>query len=95
MISDETRSKVEKVREMYGLGINIQETGEATNAIVTGMLKALFDHIDELEADLKCAVAVGKMAAAMHRAASQDLAAGETSGQVTDFSGGASGAESM
>lgn len=60
MISDETRSKVEKVREMYQQGINIHATGEATNAVVTGMLKALFEHIDELEADLTAAVALGK-----------------------------------
>jgi len=60
MISDETRPKVEKVREMYQQGINIQAAGEATNAVVTGMLRALFEHIDELEADLKAAVALGK-----------------------------------
>lgn len=70
MISDETRPKVEKVREMLALGINIQATGEATNAVVTGMLTALLDHIDELEADLKCAIAVGKMAAAKSRGVS-------------------------
>lgn len=60
MISDETRPKVEKVREMLNTGINIQATGEATNAVVTGMVKALLDHIDELEADLKAAVALGR-----------------------------------
>lgn len=60
MISDETRPKVETVREMLRIGINIQATGEATNAVVTGMVKALLDHIDELEADLKAAVALGR-----------------------------------
>lgn len=64
MISDETRTKANKVREMYRQGINIQATDEATNAVVSGMLKALFDHIDELEADLKASVALGKAYAA-------------------------------
>ena len=40
--------------------LNIQATGEATNAVVTGMLTALLDHIDELEADLKASIALGK-----------------------------------
>lgn len=70
MISDETRSKVDTVREMYQQGINIQATGEATNAVVTGMVKALLDHIDELEADLKAAVALGKAYASVSQPAS-------------------------
>jgi hypothetical protein len=62
MISDETRPVVETAREMLRVGINIQATGEATNAIITGLLEKLLAHIDELEADLKCAIAIGKMA---------------------------------
>lgn len=64
LASDETRPAVEKVRETLRIGISIQATGEATNAVVTGMVQALLDHIDELEADLNCAVAVGRMAGA-------------------------------
>lgn len=60
MISDETRPKVDSVREMMRLGINIQATGDATNAIISGAIQALLDHIDEIEADLKTAVALGK-----------------------------------
>lgn len=60
MISDDTRPKVENIREMMRTGINIQATGEATNAVVTGMVQALLDHIDELEADLKAALALGR-----------------------------------
>ena len=60
MISDETRPKIETGREMLRVGINIQATGDATNAVVTGMVKALLDHIDELEADLKAAIALGR-----------------------------------
>jgi hypothetical protein len=60
--SDKTRPAVDRVRETLAVGINIQATGEATNAVVTGMVKCLLDHIDELEADLNCAVAVGRMA---------------------------------
>ena len=66
MISDETRPKVDKVREMMSIGVNIQATGEATNAIVTGMVQALLDHIDELEADLKAAIALGRAYAAVN-----------------------------
>lgn len=62
LASDETRPAVEKVRETLRVGINIQAIGEATNAVVTGMVKCLVDHIDELEADLNCAVTVGRMA---------------------------------
>lgn len=60
VISDDTRPKVENIREMMRTGINIQATGEATNAVVTGMVQALLDHIDELEADLKAALALGR-----------------------------------
>jgi cobalamin biosynthesis protein CbiD len=60
MISDETRPIVETAREMLRTGINIQATGEATNAIVTGLIEKLLAHIDELEADLKVAVALGR-----------------------------------
>jgi hypothetical protein len=63
LVSDETRPAVDRVRETLAVGINIQATGEVTNAVVTGMVKCLLDHIDELEADLNCAVAVGRMAA--------------------------------
>lgn len=62
--SDKTRPAVDRVRETLRVGINIQATGEATNAVVTGMVKCLLDHIDELEADLNCAVALGRMAGA-------------------------------
>lgn len=61
--SDKTRAAVAKVREMVRQGINIQATGEATNATVAGVIKDLLAHIDELESDLNCAVAVGRMAA--------------------------------
>ena len=67
MISDETRPKVDSVREMLRMGINIQATGEATNAVITGMIKCLLDHIDELEADLKAAIALGKAYASTPR----------------------------
>ena len=60
MISDQTRPIVETAREMLRTGINIQATGEATNAIVTGLVEKLLSHIDELEADLKAAVALGR-----------------------------------
>ena len=36
---------------------------EATNAVITGLIEKLLAHIDELEADLKCAIAIGRMAA--------------------------------
>jgi hypothetical protein len=67
LLSDETRQKVETARKMLEMGIDIQATGEATNQLVTGIIKSLLDHIDELEADLKCAVAVGRMAAKPNR----------------------------
>lgn len=63
--SDETRPAIQAARDMLAAGINIQATGEATNAVVTGMLTALFAHIDELEADLNCAIAVGRLAASV------------------------------
>lgn len=63
LMSDGTRPATQAARDMLAAGINIQATGEATNAIVTGMLTDLFAHIDELEADLNCAVAVGRYAA--------------------------------
>lgn len=62
-MSDETRPPVETARKMLALGINIQATGEATNDLVTGIIQSLLSHIDELDADLKCAVAVGRYAA--------------------------------
>lgn len=64
IMSDETRPAADKAREMLAIGIRIQATGEATDAVVTGIIKSLLDHIDELEADLKCAIAVGRVAAA-------------------------------
>lgn len=67
LLSAETRPAVEKAREMLALGIDIQAAGDATNAVVTGIVKSLLDHIDELEADLECAIAVGRYAAATAR----------------------------
>jgi hypothetical protein len=63
LVSDETRPAVEIARQMLAMGINVQATGEVTNQVVAGIIKSLLDHIDELEADLKCAVAVGRYAA--------------------------------
>jgi hypothetical protein len=48
---------------MLVTGIRIQSTGEATDQLVTDIIQSLLDHIDELEADLKCAIAVGRLAA--------------------------------
>lgn len=63
LLSDETRPKTEVARKMLADGIKIQATGEATDRIVAGVIKSLLDHIDELEADLKCAVAVARCVA--------------------------------
>jgi hypothetical protein len=60
MISDDTRPVVETAREVLRQGINIQATGEATNAVITGLIEKLLAHIGELEADLKAAVALGR-----------------------------------
>lgn len=63
MISDETKPAVQKARDMLATGIRIQATGPATDAIVSGIIQSLLDHIDELEADLNVAIAVGRVAA--------------------------------
>ena len=62
--SGSTRWAVERAKGMLSAGINIQAVGDSTNSVVTGVIKSLLDHIDELDADLKCAIAVGRMAAA-------------------------------
>jgi hypothetical protein len=61
--SDATKWAADKARRMLADGINIQVTGEATNAIVTGVIKSLLDHVDDLRADLNCAIAIGRLAA--------------------------------
>lgn len=72
MIEARTRlAAVQRARDMLDAGINIQTTGEATNAIVAGIIRSLLDHIDELEADLKAAIAVGRLAARQSTAQSQ------------------------
>lgn len=63
LISGETKEGVERIRELLKIGIHLQAAGPVTDQVVSGMLKVLFAHIDELEADLKCAIAVGQMAA--------------------------------
>ena len=61
--SDETKPAVEKARAMLVDGINIQALGEATNQVVTGIIESLLEHIDDLNSDLQCAIAVGRYAA--------------------------------
>ena len=70
--SGSTRWAVERAKGMLSAGINIQAVGDSTNSVVTGIIKSLLDHIDELDADLKCAIAVGRLAAR-----SSQLAEGE------------------
>lgn len=58
--SDETKPIVETAREMLRAGINIQAIGDATNAVITGLLQKLLAHIDDLGADLRCSIALGR-----------------------------------
>jgi len=59
----ETDHQVAAARRMLELGVNMQGDRETMNNLVTDILKALLSHIDEQDANIKAAIAVGRLAA--------------------------------
>ena len=62
-ITYETDAQVASVRKMLADGIEMYGSPEALNTLVSDILASLIAHIDEQDANIKAAVAVGRYAA--------------------------------